>query len=55
MMLYPARDVEGWDSLTHMEIITEIEAVFNIKFKLKDLNKLKNLGTLIELIESKLQ
>jgi acyl carrier protein len=50
-----ARDVEGWDSLTHMEIITEIEAVFNIKFKLKDLNKLKNLGTLIELIESKLQ
>jgi len=49
-----ATDVEGWDSLSHMLIITEIETDFGIKFKLKELNKLKNMGTLIELIESKL-
>ncbi|MBX2903611.1 MAG: acyl carrier protein [Chitinophagales bacterium] len=49
-----AKDVDGWDSLSHMQIITEIEATFNVKFKLKELNKLKNMGTLIELIESKL-
>ncbi len=49
-----ASDVDGWDSLTHMTIITEIEAAFNIKFRLKELNKLKNMGTLIELIKSKL-
>jgi len=40
--------------LTHMVIITEIEKTFQIKFKLKELNKLNNLGSLIELIESKL-
>lgn len=49
-----AKDVKGWDSLNHMMIITEIESQFNIKFKLKELNKLKNMGTLIELIQSKL-
>jgi acyl carrier protein len=49
-----AADVDGWDSLTHMLIIADIEDQFGIKFKLKDLNKLNNMGNLIELIISKL-
>ena len=49
-----ATDVEGWDSLTHMSIITELEKEFSVKFKLKEINKLKNMGSLIELIQSKL-
>ena len=49
-----AGDVDGWDSLTHMMIITEVEKTFNCKFRLKELNKLRNMGTLIELIQSKL-
>ncbi|NNE16646.1 MAG: acyl carrier protein [Saprospiraceae bacterium] len=49
-----ATDVSGWDSLTHMIIITSIENEFKIKFRLKELNKLKNMGTLIELVQSKL-
>ena len=46
--------VDGWDSMTHMVIITEIEEHFNIQFKLKEINKLRNMGSLLELIESKL-
>jgi acyl carrier protein len=49
-----AQMVEGWDSLTHMVIITEIEKTFSVQFKLKEINKLKNMGNLIELIQSKL-
>jgi acyl carrier protein len=49
-----AKDVDGWDSLTHMVIITEIESAFNVKFKLRELNKLNNMGNLIELVDSKL-
>ena len=49
-----ANDVRNWDSLSHMLMIVEVEKVFSIKFKLKDLNKLKNVGNLIELIEFKL-
>lgn len=50
-----ANDVETWDSLTHMLMITEVENEFQIKFKLKDLNKMKHVGDLISIIESKLQ
>lgn len=49
-----APDVEGWDSLSHMAIISAIEEDFKVSFKLKELNKLKNMGTLIELVQSKL-
>jgi acyl carrier protein len=49
-----AAQVDGWDSLTHMIIITDIENIFSIQFKLKELNKLNNLGNLIDLIISKL-
>jgi len=50
-----AKDVENWDSLTHMLMITKVEEVFDIKFKLKELNKLKMVGDLINTIETKLQ
>ena len=49
-----ANDVDKWDSLSHMLMITAVEKEFGIKFKLKDLNKMKNVGNLIETIQSKL-
>jgi acyl carrier protein len=47
-----ADDVEGWESITHMMIITEIEKAFNIKFKLMDLMNMNNVGDLINSIIS---
>lgn len=49
-----AADIDNWDSLTHMILISEIENAFSIKFKLKELNKMHNVGDLINFIESKL-
>lgn len=49
-----ADDVGSWDSLSHMLMITEVENNFSIKFRLREISKLKDVGTLIELIESKL-
>lgn len=49
-----AADVSGWDSLSHMSIITKLEAEFAVKFKLREVNKLRNMGSLIELITAKL-
>lgn len=49
-----ANDVDNWDSLSHMIIINDIETEFSIKFRLKDLNKMRNIGTMIEAIISKL-
>lgn len=49
-----AADVDGWDSLSHMIIISEVEKQFSITFKLKELNKMKNMGDMLDLIASKL-
>ncbi|AXT49810.1 acyl carrier protein [Aquimarina sp. BL5] len=50
-----ANDVDGWESITHMMIITEVEKTFSIKFKLMDLMNMNNVGDLINSIESELQ
>ncbi|HEY2721869.1 MAG TPA: acyl carrier protein [Chitinophagaceae bacterium] len=49
-----ANDIGSWDSLSHMIMIAEVENAFSIKFSLREINKLKNVGTLVKLIESKM-
>lgn len=50
-----ANDVDRWDSLSHMLMISEVEKSFGIKFKLKDLNKMKAVGDLVGVIASKME
>ena len=50
-----ANDVDHWDSLTHMILITDIEDAFSIKFRLKELNRMRNVGEMIDVIISKIQ
>lgn len=49
-----ANDVANWDSLTHMLMIGEVEKDFSVKFKLKELGKLEDVKSLIDLIEQKI-
>ena len=49
-----ANDVANWNSLSHMLMVGEAENVFAIKFKLKELGKLDNVGNLADLVRSKL-
>jgi acyl carrier protein len=46
--------VNGWDSLTHPELITAIEEKLDIEFDFKELASIKNIADLVSLIESKL-
>ncbi|WP_298540293.1 acyl carrier protein [uncultured Aquimarina sp.] len=50
-----AHDVDGWESITHMMIISEIEKSFDIKFKLMSLMNMNNIGDLIQTIESEIK
>jgi acyl carrier protein len=49
-----ASTVEDWDSLAHVNLVTAIEKKYKIKFALAELQELKNVGDMIELIEKKL-
>lgn len=48
-----AADVERWDSLSHLTMISEVEKHFGIRFKLKELTGMKNTGELIQLVADK--
>ena len=50
-----ASDIDQWDSLEHVSLILEIEKEFNIKFALGELQNLKNVKGLVDLVESKLK
>lgn len=50
-----AKDVDGWDSVTHMMLINEIEKKYDIKFSLMDLMNLENIGSLVRAIRNKVQ
>jgi acyl carrier protein len=49
-----AKDVNNWDSLTHTIMIGEVEDHFQIRFKMKDLVKMRKVGDLIQVITEKL-
>ncbi|MBL7812155.1 MAG: acyl carrier protein [Bacteroidetes bacterium] len=48
-----AEQVSRWDSLSHLTMISDVEQSFGIKFKLKELIGMKNVGELIQLISQK--
>ena len=47
-------DIEDWDSLEHISLVVSMENEFNLKFDLKEVNKLANVGEMVDLIASKL-
>lgn len=48
-----ANDVEGWDSLAHVRLILAIEKAFHVSFTASEVGRLKNVGELAGLVESK--
>lgn len=50
-----ADDIEDWDSLMHMVLISEVEKAFGIKFDAKEAAGMKNVGEMVETIIRKKQ
>lgn len=47
-------DIEDWDSLEHISLIISMEKEFNLKFDIKEVNKLENVGQMVDMIKDKL-
>ncbi|MBR6107028.1 MAG: acyl carrier protein [Oscillospiraceae bacterium] len=48
-----AADVDGWDSVEHFNLISEIESRFKMRFKMKEVSGMKNVGELAELVAAR--
>ena len=48
-----ADDVDGWDSLVHIQLIVAIEKYFKIKFTSREILTWKNVGEMIDCISLK--
>ena len=46
-----AADIEDWDSLTHISLISEIENCFKYKFGMKEVLGMKNVGDMLDILE----
>lgn len=46
-----ADQVDGWDSLTHINLMIAVESEFGFKFDLGEIEKFKAVGDLVDAIE----
>jgi acyl carrier protein len=49
-----AKDVPGWDSFKQIEIMVSVEEQFNIKLNTREIDNLKNVGDLADVIAKKI-
>ncbi|MBR2175948.1 MAG: acyl carrier protein [Clostridia bacterium] len=48
-----ADDIEDWDSLEHITLISAVEREFKIKFKMGEISSMKNVGEMAQIIASR--
>ncbi len=47
-------EIDDWDSLEHISLIVSMEKEFSMKFDIKEVNLLENVGEMIDLIIRKM-
>lgn len=48
-----ANDIEDWDSLEHINLITAVEEDFGMKFSMGEVTSMKNVGAMVKIIEER--
>jgi acyl carrier protein len=48
-----SKDVDGWDSLTQIQLIVAIEKAYNIRFTSEEIIAWRNIGEMIDCILTK--
>lgn len=50
-----AKDIEGWDSLGHIQLLVAVEKAFGMRFNTGEVAGLANVGEMVNLIASRAQ
>ncbi len=49
-----AADVDGWDSLAHVNLMIAVELEFGVKFATAEIASMQDVGSLVTLLQAKL-
>ena len=49
-----AKEVEDWDSLSHIHLMVAIEKHFKIRFTSSEISNFKNVGEMVESVKNRL-
>ena len=49
-----AKDIEDWDSLSHIHLMVAIEKHFKIRFTSSEISNFKNVGEMVETVKKRL-
>ena len=45
-----AADIDGWDSVEHFNLIAAVEDAFSMRFQMKEVSGMKNVGEMAEIV-----
>lgn len=48
-----SEDIEDWDSLEHINLIAAVEDEFKMRFKMKEVSGMKNVGEMMAIISER--
>lgn len=46
-------DIEDWDSIEHINLVAAVEDEFKMRFKMKEVSGMKNVGEMIDIISQR--
>ena len=48
-----ANDIEDWDSLEHITLLSAVEKEFKMKFKMGEISSMKNVGEMASIVAAR--
>ncbi len=48
-----ADDIDDWDSLSHIDLISAVEDAFDMRFQMKEVSAMKHVGEMVDIIQSR--
>lgn len=48
-----ANDIDDWDSIEHINLIATVEDAFGMRFQMREVSGMKNVGEMVQIIESR--
>ncbi len=49
-----ANDIDGWESLEHINLVEAVEHEFGMKFRMQEVSGMKNVGEMARIVRSRI-